>query len=68
MFLVVGYNNTRLHALLSNRLYHLSAHTDHAMHYHEVIGYNSGLIVKSTKINGEYELDVPNLLSWRVVL
>jgi hypothetical protein len=66
--LVANLNRNRMSAILSNRLYHLSGHTDAAKIYHDVIGRKwSGLLVQDTKQNGEYELDIPVFLGWRAL-
>ena len=57
-----------MNAILANRLFHLSQHTDQAKKYHEVIGVDSGLILQDTKQNDEFELNVPAFLGWRTVL
>jgi hypothetical protein len=46
----------------------MSAYTDHAKEYRKGIGEKSGLIVKDTKPNGEYEIDIPFFLGWKSVL
>ena len=51
-------------AILANRLYHLSMYTKEANHYIQTIGRKSPFLVKDTKVNGEYELDIPVFLDW----